>query len=182
VVAFVIHQIASDQSSNVYAAAVFTTSEELGGRLEGGLMETIRQFGIMGAGLGIATQGVQHVISSSDTMSWQEGGLGKLAVELGIPGLLAAALLAFIAVRTSVKITAFGDRPWSSQIGRVTLFALMIANAANFLASAQTYSDPVLTILTSFLVGCLFATVTLDERTAMAEELRQSPQLAPVTA
>jgi hypothetical protein len=116
-------------------------------------------------------------------MSWQEGGLGKLAVEIGIPGLLAAAILGWIALRAGMRISAFPDRPWSKQVGRVALFAITMANVANFLASAQTYSDPVVTIVTCFLAGCLFAMPTLDERTAQAAAEQANPtQLAPVTA
>lgn len=174
VVGFVIHHISSNEGSSAYAAAAVTTSDELSGRLEGGLFETIRQAGIMGAGLGVATQGVQHVLGTEAGVSWQEGGLGKLAVELGIPGLLVAALLILAALRLGLKISAIPDQPWSAQVGRVTLFALMLANIANFLASAQTYSDPVITIITCFLGGCLFGTITLDERTAAAAEVEPS--------
>jgi hypothetical protein len=181
ILALVVHHISTDQSSSVYATAAFASSQEMTGRLEGGFFETVRQFGIMGAGLGIATQGVQHVISAENQLSWQEGGLGKLAVELGLPGLFAAAILAFIGLRTMMKITAIADQPWSSQISRVTLFAVVAANALNFLASAQTYSDPVITIITCFLVGALFATMTLDERTA-AEQPQEQLVIAPITA
>ena len=183
IIALVVHQIRSNEESSVYAVAAATTSEELGGRLEGGLMETLRQFGIMGAGLGVATQGVQHVLGREIGVSWQEGGLGKLAVELGLPGLFAVAIFAFIMLRMIYRISGLPDQPWSSQVGRATLFGLIIANIANFLASAQTYSDPVITILTCFFVGCMFATVTLDERTtASAPAVDTSARLAPATA
>jgi hypothetical protein len=143
-------------------------------------METIRQFGILGAGLGSATQGVQHVLGPEQSLSWQEGGLGKLAIELGLPGLLAVALFAFTAVRMMIRISGLPDHPSTSQIGRAALFGIVIANMVNFMASAQTYSDPVLTILACFFTGCLFATITLDERTA-AEQQALS-QLVPATA
>ncbi len=181
VIAFVVHQLRSDEQGSAYAVAAATTSGELGGRLEGGLMETIRQFGILGAGLGVATQGVQHVLERDMGVSWQEGGLGKLAVELGLPGLMAAALLAWKILRTTFKIASIPDYLGSTQIVRVMLFALMIANVANFLASAQTYSDPVITIMTCFLVGALFATVTLDEPVPRSSA-STPPELAPLPA
>jgi len=184
VMAFVIHQIRGNEDSSPYALAAATSSEELQGRLEGGLFETIRQAGIMGAGLGTATQGVQHVLGRDMGVSWQEGGLGKLAVEIGLPGVLAAALLAFAAFRSGLRISGLPDRPWSKQVGRVALFSLTMANIANFLASAQTYSDPVITIMTCFFVGCLFGTVTLEERAALVAVAvpETKPQLAPATA
>jgi hypothetical protein len=182
VIALVIHEISSDQTSRAYAVAAVTTREEVTGRLEGGLFETIRQVGILGAGLGMATQGVQHLLAQDQQLSWQEGGLGKLAIELGLPGLLAVALLAFVAMRMSMKISGVPDQPATSQIGRVALFAIVVANIANFLASAQAYSDPVITIVTCFMAGCLFGTAALEERTKTADAPQPARMLAPATA
>jgi len=131
----------------------------------------------------VATQGVQHVLGTEAGVSWQEGGLGKLAVELGVPGLVSALLLVFLMMSALFRISGFVDQPWSSQVGRVTLFGLIVANIASFLASAQTYSDPVVTILACFFVGCLFATITLDERAAaVAEAAQPLRRLSSVTA
>jgi hypothetical protein len=179
-IVLVIHQLKADEGSKIYAAAAVASSSELTGRLEGGVMETIRQFGILGAGLGTATQGVQHVLGPEKSLSWQEGGLGKLAIELGLPGLFAVALLAFTAIRLMMRISGLPDHPSTSQIARAALFGLVIANMVNFMASAQTYSDPVLTILACFFTGCLFATVTLDERAAATSQVES--RLVPVTA
>jgi len=180
VMILVIHQLKADEGSKIYAAAAVASSSELTGRLEGGVMETIRQFGILGAGLGTATQGVQHVLGPERSLSWQEGGLGKLAIELGLPGLLAVALLAFTAIRMMIRISGLPDHPSTSQVGRAALFGIVVANMVNFMASAQTYSDPVLTILACFFTGCLFATVTLDERTAALPQA--ASRLVPITA
>src|SRR5262249_6684477 len=43
------------------------------------------KFGPLGAGLGVGTQGTQHF--SGGIQGAAEGGLGKITVELGIPGL-----------------------------------------------------------------------------------------------
>jgi peptidoglycan/LPS O-acetylase OafA/YrhL len=181
VLGYVVHNISTNETSSVYATGAVTTGDEVAQRLEGGLLDTIRQFGFMGAGLGTATQGVQYLLGPKQTMGWQEGGLGKLAIELGVPGLLAAMLFAFAALRTMMKISAIPDHPYTSQIGRATLFALIAANIANFAASAQAYSDPVLTLITCFIAGCLFATITLDERAAAAANPPAVlPRLTPV--
>jgi hypothetical protein len=129
---------------------------------------TIEQSGFLGAGLGTATQGVYHVVSSSVNLGWQEGGLGKLTLELGVPGLLALGFLAFAIVRLGMRITKFPDEPASSQITRVTLLALVAAHAANFIGSAQTYSDPVIALMAAFFLGALFATPALENRIAAA--------------
>ena len=183
-IAFVVHQVASHEQSSVYTRAALTTQQEVTERLEGGLLDTIRQFGYLGAGLGVATQGAYHVTDDSAQVvtGWQEGGLGKLAVELGVPGLLAVAFLVWRVFFTMNRIARFPDLPGTAQVARAMLFALIIANILNFAASAQAYSDPVLTLLTAFFAGCLFATSKLDEQPATAPEPEPKPALAVVTA
>jgi hypothetical protein len=185
-IAFVVQQISSHQESSVYTRAALTTQQEMAERLEGGLFGTVQQFGYLGAGLGVATQGVYHLTEGSPNavLGWQEGGLGKLAVELGVPGLLAMALLLWRLFVTTNRIARFPDLPGSSQVARVTLFAILIANIANFMVSAQAYSDPVLTLLTAFFAGALFATSKLDEQhpAPPAEPEPKRPPLAVVTA
>ena len=162
-----VYKIAHDEKSSVYARGTATTREEVFGRLEGGLFETVRQYGILGAGLGAATQGVHHFhLVAEGTVGWQEGGLGKLAVELGVPGLLAVLLLALNLTRLMLQIASHPDVEGSSQLIRCALFAIVVANAIEFLASAQAYSDPVLTLMSAFFAGCLLATGVLDERLA----------------
>lgn len=178
-VMFLLFQKASeDEKAGVYTKGARATRQELTARLEGGLIGTIAQNGILGAGLGMATQGAYHV-GAGNIGGWQEGGLGKFAVELGVPGLLAAALFAFTVLRIMLAISAHPDIPESSQFGRAVLFGMVMANIANFIASAQPYSDPLLALFTSFLVGCLFATATLDERAAAADH---APRLVPAAA
>lgn len=180
-IGFVIHQMASNENSSAYTKAVATTQEELTQRLEGGLWGTIQQSGYLGQGLGVATQGTYHFATddqvSHAVFGWQEGGLGKLAVELGVPGLLAAALLVWRALFMMNRIARHPDLPGTSQIIRAMLFALLLANIGNFLASAQAYSDPVLTLLTAFMAGVLFGTARLDEQETSAP--MESPQPVP---
>ncbi len=126
-------------------------------------MATVQQFGIFGAGLGTATQGVYHLLGDRQQIGWQEGGLGKLAVELGVPGLIAALLLATALLRMLWRIAGQPDYPNTSQLVRTMLFALVVANLANFTASAQAYSDPGLTLISASIVGMLLSTVRYDE-------------------
>jgi hypothetical protein len=159
----VVHQLGKNEESGVYARGAGTTRDELFDRLAGGVGATIDQFGFLGAGLGTATQGTQH-LSGGTGFAWQEGGLGKLAVELGVPGLLALALTALVMMQLLLKITRHPDLPETSQLLRAGLFAMFIGDAVTFMASAQAYSDPLLTLFSAFTLGCLFATSQLDER------------------
>ncbi|HEV7427639.1 MAG TPA: hypothetical protein VGQ46_14845 [Thermoanaerobaculia bacterium] len=187
---FVITKMSQNEESSTYTQGAYASRDEVWGRLEGGMVETVQQSGIMGAGLGTATQGVYHVLrtDSATQLGWQEGGLGKLAMEVGVPGLFAAALLAFVMITTMIKISGHPDVPGSSQLMRASLFGIVAANIVEFLVSAQAFSDPVLTLMTAFFVGCLFATATLDDRlaaeqaAAAAAEPRRVPLTAAVTA
>lgn len=158
-----IRNLASDESTSVYTRSATATTSEIVGRLEGGVRETVQQTGFLGAGLGMATQGTHHLVRDRN-LGWQEGGLAKLTVELGVPGLLAAAFLALKLLKLLLRLTAIRDVEGSSQFVRAMLFALVGANAINFMASAQPYTDAILALLTAFFAGALLATAVLDER------------------
>jgi len=173
---FVTHRLTTSESTDAYVRAAALTQGELLTRLEGGLGMTIEQSGIMGAGLGTATQGTQHFTTTS--YSWQEGGLSKLAIEVGVPGVIVVALLLFVFVNYMLKFTRAPDEPGTSQIIRCMLMAMLIANVANFTASAQAYSDPLLTLMTAFLGGCLLATAATESRLAAVAAVVPVPATA----
>jgi hypothetical protein len=180
ILAGVVQRLSSGEETSVYTRGATASQGELLQRVEGGVRDTINQYGFMGAGLGAATQGVYHLLpSTKQGLGWQEGGLGKLAVELGIPGLFVVATLAYVLFMMLLRLTSIPDVPGSSQLLRVALFALLCANIANFLGSAQAYTDPVLTLVTAFFVGALFATATLDERLAAAGESAEGSTQEP---
>lgn len=163
----VIRQLASGSETSVYARGALTTQQEIAQRLEGGALTTFEQFGYMGAGLGAATQGMHHLLGR-EQLGWQEGGLGKLAVEVGLPGIISLLVVGWVVFGLLLRLTRAPDVVGSSQFTRAMLFALVIANGASFMASAQVYSEAVLALTTGFFVGCLFATAALDERLAAA--------------
>ncbi len=179
-----IHKMGESEESGVYTRGAVTSREEVFQRLEGGVFETIEQFGILGAGLGTATQGVRHFLGHDENIGWQEGGLGKLAIEVGLPGLLAAVVMMFSLVMTLLKITSHRDEAGSTQLIRCALFGIFAANAIEFMVSAQAYSDAGLTLLTAFFVGCLFATGAMLERpeSAVAPTSSETGSLRPVPA
>jgi hypothetical protein len=181
-IVLVVRQLASGEETSVYARGATASRDEIVRRLEGGALETFQQIGLMGAGLGAATQGMHHLLKQ-DRLGWQEGGLGKIAVEIGLPGIVALALIIWVAGSLLLRLTRVGDVEGSSQFMRAMLFALFIANAVSFMASAQAYSEPVLALTTGFFVGCLFATAALDERLAATQRANAAAQLtSPVTA
>jgi hypothetical protein len=179
----VVRNLERDEGTSVYARGATTTRDELMSRLEGGMIGTFEQSGFLGIGLGAATQGTRHlVIGSKVRLGWQEGGLAKLAVELGLPGVLAAFLLVGVLLRKLLVLTRIGDVPGSSQFARATLFGLAMANVSTFMISAQAYTDAALALTTGFMGGCLLATAALDERFAAARRTETPPALQPSPA
>lgn len=172
----IVSRIASNERSSVYAKGTVTSREEVWIRLEGGLLDTFDQYGLMGAGLGSATQGVHHLTGKELNVGWQEGGLGKLAVELGLPGLAAVAFFSWVLARALLRLSSAPDMPGSSQLIRVILLAILISNIMNFMVSAQAYSDAVLILLTAFFVGCFLGTATLTEKHLAAQKQEAAPQ------
>jgi hypothetical protein len=83
--------------------------------------------------------------------------------------------MVIIVGRLLLILTSIGDVPGSSQFLRAMLFALVAANIANFIASAQAYTDAVLALTAGFLVGGLFAAAALDEREAAAAGKTPAP-------
>jgi hypothetical protein len=180
ILGLVVNYLSSDEGTSVYTRSAVATSGELGQRFEGGVMQTFREVGYMGAGLGTATQGVHHLLGSN-SIGWQEGGLGKVAIEVGLPGLIALFFMVIIVGRMLLILTSIDDVPGSSQFLRVFLFALVSANIAGFIGSAQVYNDAVLALTAGFLVGGLFASSALDERLPGTEAVPATGQQSPST-
>src|SRR5436853_3848 len=59
-------------------------------------------FGIFGAGLGVGTQGTQYFGGGGAAAA--EGGLGKIALELGIPGLFLTGWLGILLFSHLIRI------------------------------------------------------------------------------
>ena len=179
ILAVITYQVASNEKTDVYTKGTVTTTDEVYIRLEGGLLETFGQYGIMGAGLGAATQGVHHITGRELNVGWQEGGLGKLAVELGLPGVAGVFFFAWVLFRTLFRISKYPDEPGTSQLMRVTLLAMVVSNVVNFMVSAQAYSDAVLILDAAFFVGCFLGTARLPE--LYKARMNAAPAAIPAT-
>jgi hypothetical protein len=113
---------------------------------------TLQQSGVMGAGLGSASQGAQYV---TNERSWQESGLSKVLVELGLAGFLGALALGSTlagALLASMGAAKAGENPLL--LGMIGLCA---ANAISFLVSHQVYGDLLVMTLTAFFLGVALA-------------------------
>lgn len=104
-------------------------------------LESLWQSGLLGRGLGTATQGSQHILGRP--LTWQEDGGGRLFVELGLVGaalLLVTGIVVAFHCKKVLDRTPTREPHFQLQIG---LASVLLANAACFLVSHQAFSgDP----------------------------------------
>lgn len=124
------------------------------------LSATYRSDGI-GLGLGVASQGAQHagtVISAAGGAG--EAGVGKIILELGLPGFaLIVALLYFMARRVWSLLRVLAQYDQRLLIYAVSFSALLVANVATFTVATQLYGDPLVLVILGLVAGLLFSTL-----------------------
>jgi hypothetical protein len=119
----------------------------------------VENFGWWGAGLGTGSQGPNENAEANNINRWaSEGGLGKLAMDLGVPGILLAIWLCIALARhLREQLTAIARV--SPQHMRVAygMVAFLVANAATFSVATQAYSDLFVLLIIGFCLGFLLA-------------------------
>ena len=132
---------------------------------------TYKQSGIFGEGLGTATQGSQH-IHVSKPRTWQEGGLDRIMVEMGLPGFVCFIYLVLCLFMTIwAKIVNnpvfYNQSDFSIRAG---LFSFMVANSACFVISHQIFGDPLIICFVAILIGALMSESYVEDQT-MANQI-----------
>ena len=138
-------------------------------------------FGLLGAGLGVGTQGTQHFGGGGDIGAGvAEGGLGKIAVELGIPGLLLMGWLAISIFNYFWRLMRTASRI-SPRVARLSyaLFSFLVANVAAFSVATQAYADLFILLILGWTLGFLFAVPVLLEREVRARQPAIFEKVAP---
>lgn len=133
-------------------------------------------FGWFGAGLGTGSQGTQYVAGTENiNRGAAEGGLGKITMELGVPGLLVALWL----------VVAFVRHVWR-QLGGVArisplhanfafgLVAFLAANAAAFAVATQAFGDLFILLTLGWAMGFLLAVPVMAAATAAPDPRRRA--------
>jgi hypothetical protein len=88
---------------------------------------------------------------------WQEAGIPKIVVELGVLGFIAFFLLAWRLFRTAYISLKFMEPGTSEFQWFAGLLAIMVANLASFVVSHQVYGDPYIVVLVGFMLGMLLS-------------------------
>src|SRR5262249_19152963 len=138
-------------------------------------------FGLFGAGVGIGTQGTQYFGGGGAIAGAAEGGLGKITLELGIPGLFVVGWLAISVFNHLWRIMRAASQI-SPRIARLSygLFSFLVANVAAFSVATQAYGDLFVLLILSWTLGFLFAVPVLLEREARARQSAIFEDIAPV--
>jgi hypothetical protein len=117
-----------------------------------------RQGGLLGKGLGAAATGAHHVAGDDKPRTWQEGGLDRLAVELGLFGFLCALFLAWTMGRRMVRVGGILGRTQEPEARLyIGILAMAVANGASFVVSGQIFGDPFVGFFFSLLLGIALA-------------------------
>jgi hypothetical protein len=122
-------------------------------------------FGLFGAGLGVGTQGTQYFGGGGALAGAAEGGLGKVTLELGVPGLLVIGWLAASVFHRIWQIMRAASLV-SPKLARLSfgLFSFLLANAAAFSVATQAYGDIFILLIMSWTLGFLLAVPVLIEQ------------------
>jgi len=138
----------------------------------------VNRYGWFGAGLGTGSQGVQHLrmVGFIDRGA-AEGGLGKITMELGVPGLLLFLWLLVAFARYIRKLLEVTTRT-SPQHARTAygLLAFLIANMAAFSVATQAFGDLFVLLLIGWTVGFLLAMPVLAHKAVATRQKKSNNQ------
>jgi hypothetical protein len=140
----------------------------------------VNTYGWLGAGLGTGSQGTQNIADVRGIRQGAaEGGLGKITMELGVPGLPLLVWLLFKLARQIREQLALTAR-LSQEHLRISfgLVAFLAANIATFTIATQAYSDLFILLVLGWAVGFLFAMPVLALQSASRRTTQSMPQAA----
>lgn len=171
-----------------YAEYASTTLSESPDRLNdnviGGVFESIRQSGVLGAGLGTGTQGRAYVAvkTGPNSRGWQEDGISRLFLEVGVPGvllILVAGVYIAVSFRSALQLV---PRESSVRDLQILLLSVVAGNLASFIVAHQHFSsDPVSALIVTLLAGAVFgAPRAWAIQTTRSESRNEAARLQPV--
>lgn len=161
-----------------YAATLFTQGGGRAKELIGdSILVTVYQSGVLGSGIGSATQG-SHYVAVKRKNAWQEDGASRLFKELGLPGVVLILFFAgymFSTVRDAMNLIP-PDHPLAlKQIG---VLSIVLGNAASFAISHQQYSgDPGSAILVVLMLGMVLGLPRIYFREVGARDRQRALEL-----
>ena len=157
-------EVVETQEYADYAQTTITQgNERLRDNVIGGVIGSVEQAGILGYGLGTATQGRYHAAQtimgeSGKIKAWQEDGISRIFAEMGVFGailVMMALVNGLKACRWALKMVPPHNRIAELQMG---LAGVVTASAASFVISHQAFSgDPCSMLFVTFLLGVMLS-------------------------
>jgi hypothetical protein len=143
------------------------------------LVWSIENYGWLGAGLGSGSQGTNEIMSEHNINRWAaEGGLGKIAMELGIPGLIALLwLLRMLGHHFHEQLEPLAKISPKHARMAFGLLAFLLANVATFTVATQAYSDLFVLLILGWCIGFLFAMPMLGAQEAQRAQQSANNQM-----
>jgi hypothetical protein len=161
--------------------SVFSSLEERTGTAFDLARSAYGRAGVFGLGIGVFSQASRYAgVELSDVVGGAgEAGVGKIILELGIPGLI---LLMVITFRTSTlawRVMLRMRRARDPALALVTpLAAYVMGQIATFTVATQVYGDPFVLIVLGLTTGCLFhVLLSAIRRQAQANALRRGASM-----
>ncbi len=170
-----------------FASSIFTEGVERSNEvIVGSTISTLQQVGVLGKGLGTATQGRHYAgIDQTKFQGWQEDGVSRLFMEFGVPGvllLIAAIVWSLQGVLQALSRVSPKSNDVLLQLG---LTAVVAGDAASFAISHQQFSgDPINALVVTLLFGMilrvpLMGTTQRASPNANQQMMVQRPSLVP---
>jgi hypothetical protein len=145
---------------------------------------SIDRYGWLGAGLGTGSQGTSEIAQKNNIdRGASEGGLGKITMELGLPGLFMM-LWIMLAFGRHLRRHLIATAKISPEHARVAfgLLSFLIANAATFSVATQAYSDLFILLILGCCLGFLLAMPVLAASGDTARRRRPRASAFPANA
>lgn len=117
---------------------------------------TFRQSGFWGEGIGVATTG-GHRVKGARPRVWQEDGLSRLLLELGVPGFLCALVLALTVMSVILRLVRMMHGHERTAPLFWGLAAMLGAHACGFIVSHQVYGTPFVGLFFPMFIGFLLS-------------------------
>lgn len=126
------------------------------------VIETVRQNGFFGGGLGSGAQGA-HRLNVTRSGNWQESGPSKAMVDLGVLGFLCLVAVGVLLLRslwrTMRRLRLAKEDQFVFWAG---LFAMILANGGAFLVSGQIFGDPFISFLLAMSIGMILGASRIE--------------------
>lgn len=166
-------------NENVYfarGASVFTSVHERSGTALDLARSAFARAGFFGLGLGVFSQGSRYSgVDLSDVVGGAgEAGIGRLILELGIPGLFLLVLLAMQSARACWAILQRIRRRSDPRLDiLISLGAFIGAQLATFAVATEVFGDPLVLIILGVTIGCFIGLLSAALRDLRADERKR---------